>query len=496
MRASGILLHITSLPSDFGIGDLGPQAYRFTDFLNQAGQRYWQILPITPTSRVMAHSPYSSPSAFAGNSQFISPELLAEDGLLAYSDLAPLGLDPQRADLDLAREHKHNLLAKVFARHGAEVMASRDYMEFELKQASWLDDYALFSVIKNSLGGQAWTDWPDQLKFRQPEALDNFRQDYSPNIRYKKFVQYLFFSQWQRLREYQKDRGLMMIGDAPIYVTHDSADVWANPELFQLDEQGKPTYVAGVPPDYFSQDGQRWGNPVYNWDALQKSEFNWWIARLEHYFTLFDLVRLDHFLAFSEYYRIPVSEKTARNGTWVEAKGWDMFTALARRHLYLPVIAEDLGLITPAVRELKKHFNFPGMAVLQFGFGGNMASNPDVPHNISRHCLVYPGTHDNNTCRGWFEQSASPEEKANFLRYIGGTRPGLEPWWAMIRLGLMSRANTAIIAMQDALGLDSWARMNTPSSNSGNWTWRMRREDMSPDLASRLRDLTSLYGRL
>jgi 4-alpha-glucanotransferase len=494
-RGSGILLHMTSLPSPFGVGDLGPAAYRFIDFLNESGQSYWQILPLSPTVPVNCNSPYASISAFAGSALLISPELLVREGLLDAGDLQPAPQFPDHT-VDYAAVHafKYTLWERAYARFRA---AGPDaaYEKFCADEQWWLDAFALFTAIRNQFSGQIWNAWPEELRDRQPEPLRAMREKLSDRVEMEKFLQYLFFRQWSAVRRYCNQKGIHVISDIPIYVSDDSADVWMNPELFKLDEQKKPVVVAGVPPDYFSKTGQRWGNPIYRWDVLKKSDYEWWERRIAASLNIADFVRIDHFRGFVSHWEVPAAETTAINGRWVEAPAMDFFTHLSRRFPYLPIIAEDLGVITSDVREVMRNFEFPGMKILLFAFGPDMAHNPYIPHNLPRDCVAYTGTHDNNTLRGWFEHEASRDDRQRLFRYLGREVSADEVPWELIRLLMMSAADTVILPLQDVLSLGSEARMNTPATTEGNWAWRFRSDQLTPDVARRLREMTEIYAR-
>lgn len=495
-RGAGILLHVTSLPSPYGVGDLGPGARTFLDFLAKAGQSFWQILPLTPTSTFIGNSPYSSDSAFAGNPLLISPDLLAQDGWITEDDLGePSAQDPGVTDFAAATAYKERLLQAAFQRHAQELSRLELFARFREENASWLDDYCLFKAIKHSLGGMSWTRWPGELRDRDPEALAERREALAGKILKEAFVQFLFARQWARLKAYASSLDILIIGDAPIYVTQDSADVWANQSLFKLGPDREPLFVAGVPPDYFSRTGQRWGNPVYDWDAHSQSCYDWWIKRLAHNFRLYDFVRLDHFRGFAGYWEIPAEEKTAVNGQWVDAPGTAFFMALHGHFPVLPILAEDLGVITPDVREMRDGFGFPGMKVLQFAFGNGVGENRDAPHNHVENAVAYTGTHDNDTTLGWFLNDAGEDGRRVLLEYLGRDLPADEVPWAMLRLCYMSVARIAMAPMQDVLGLGTQARMNTPSVAAGNWSWRMREEQLSGELADRLKALAGLFGR-
>ncbi|QLA15095.1 4-alpha-glucanotransferase [Desulfolutivibrio sulfoxidireducens] len=495
-RGSGILLHVTSLPSRFGVGDFGPAARRFIDFCSRSAQSYWQILPLTPTSTFIGNSPYSGDSAFALNPVLISPEKLVEDGYLDPGEIEGyIQEDPTRAEYDKAEAFKLGLLRTAFARRRAGLDADPAFAAFVAENAFWLDEYALFRAIKGERGGQEWTGWPRELRLRDPEALAEVRRHWAEDILFVAFVQYLLAGQWQDLRRHASKKNILIIGDAPIYVTLDSADVWSNQGLFKLDPDGQPLFVAGVPPDYFSETGQRWGNPVYDWPAHEATRFAWWMRRMDYAFRLYDFIRLDHFRGFEAYWEIPASEKTAVAGQWVKAPGEALFKELLHRFPTLPIIAEDLGVITAEVRELKDRFGFPGMKILQFAFGPGIAANRDAPHNHEPGAVVYTGTHDNTTTRDWFVSEAGEAGKRILFDYLGREMDPDEVPWAMIRLAMMSVCSTAILPMQDLLGLGEQGRMNRPSVAKGNWSWRVTEDRLSEDLAARLAYLTGIYGR-
>ncbi len=497
-RASGVLLHVTSLPSPWGIGDFGPGARRFARFLARAAQAYWQILPLTPTSSFIGNSPYSSDSAFAINPLLVSPEQLAADGWIEPSDIeADLpGGNPAVVDFAAVEACKEALLRRAWARNREKPAEYPGFAVFCREEAAWLDDYALFRAIKAERGGQGFADWPAELRDRFPEALAAARRRLADEVDFTRFVQYLAFSQWRALRRHLRENDIQVVGDMPIYVTQDSADVWANPELFKLDARKRPVFVAGVPPDYFSETGQRWGNPVYDWPAHERTGFSWWLTRLGHNLRLFDVIRLDHFRGFEAYWEIPAAEETAVRGTWVKAPGLALFKAMERRFPSLPLIAEDLGVITAEVRELMAAFGFPGMKILQFAFGPGIAENRDAPHNYERNCVAYTGTHDNNTTLGWARSGEAGEEgrKALFA-YLGREIAPEQAPWELIRLVMGSAAATAVTPMQDLLGLGEGARMNMPSVAKGNWAWRVADEQLETALAERLRGLTEIFGR-
>jgi len=494
-RGSGILLHFTSLPSPFGIGDFGPWAYRFADFLAETKQSYWQCLPLNPAEIGYGNSPYHSMSAFGFNPLLISPELLIQEGTLTEADLKPIpSFSLGRVDFDLVVSYKQRLLSLAYDRFKKE-RANGEYRDFCSEQASWLDDFALFVALKEEFNGRPWNEWPNHLRDRDPGALLREKERLSDRIQERKFFQYLFFKQWSSLKKYCTGRGIKIIGDVPIYVVYDSADVWMHPNLFNLDQKKKPVTVAGVPPDYFSKTGQLWGNPVYRWEALQSTGYEWWMKRIRHNLKVFDVVRVDHFRGFMAYWEVPATETVAVNGQWVEAPGMDFFSRLSAVLPDLPIIAEDLGTITPDVWSTMEHFGFPGMKVLLFAFDESLPRNAYAPHNHTKNAVVYTGTHDNNTARAWFEKEVDQATKERLSRYVGREVNVDNVHRELIRLAMMSVADTAILPMQDLLGLGEWARMNRPAREKGNWTWRLMPEEVTAPLAKELLELTELYGR-
>ena len=496
-RRSGILLHISSLPSEFGIGDLGPGAYWFADFLQQAGQNLWQVLPLNPTDSAYNHSPYSSFSAFAANVLFISPELLVKDGLLSAQDLRVRpDFPPTYTDYDAVSAYKGKLLGKAYENFRRGRQLEKEFGDFRRKNIDWLRDYALFVAIKDHLDGAVWTDWPRALRERKGEALQDFEYSCGDQIERVEFLQFIFFRQWEQLRGYCRHRGVELIGDMPIYVNWDSADAWADARNFKIDERYRPVGVAGVPPDYFSATGQRWGNPVYNWRRLKESHYAWWVARLRHNLKLCDYVRIDHFRGFVQYWEIPSREPLASKGKWMNVPTEDFFDTLKKNFKELPLIAEDLGVITDDVREVMRRYDFPGMKVLLFAFGEDLHKHPYLPHNFERHCVVYTGTHDNNTVRGWFENEATPREKENFFAYVNRRLDPADVPWAFVELAMRSKADTVIVPMQDVLGLGQDARFNKPATTQGNWRWRLTREAVDPGVTERLHGLTLESCRL
>lgn len=500
-RKAGALLHITSLPGPFGIGDLGPEAFRFADFLAEAGQSLWQILPVGPLG--YGYSPYQSPSTFAGNELLISPEMLLKDGLASEEDLSAAYIDSPDAVCyaDVAKR-KRILLTKAFDhfRNGRSGVDGSEYDYFRSISAFWLDDYSLFAAIKHAHMQRSWTEWPHALASRNPDALSGARSQLDFEIELEKFSQFVFFRQWHTLKEYCRSKGISIVGDLPIYVAHDSADVWSNPHLFHLDNHGNPTIVAGVPPDYFSKTGQRWGNPIYRWDVMRENGFSWWTERIRMILSIVDIVRLDHFRAFDAYWAVPASEETAENGEWIGGPGQFFFDVLRERLGPIPLIAEDLGLVTDGVIELINANGFPGMAILEFAFDSG-PSNKFLPHNYPRNIVAYSGTHDNDTVAGWLSSNRSTQDESTVQqireyarRYLGECRDD-QMHKAFVRALYASVADTVVIPVQDFLGLGGDARMNEPGTLKGNWLWRMRRDALTTDLAVELRSLTETFGR-
>ncbi len=491
-RGGGILLHPTSLPGPHGSGDLGAEAHRFLDWLAATRQRYWQMLPLSPVG--YGSSPYSSLSAFAGNPMLIDVSALVDRGWLASSQM-PAATDLPDGRLDFGRSG--GLRTPLLRRAADAFFAHADptdraaYQRFCEKQAAWLEDFALFMALNETHDGAEWTSWEKPLAHRESAALERARESHAGAVRRHRFAQWVFFEQWSRLREAARAKGIRLIGDAPIFVAFHSADVWAHQELFFLDEARRPTVVAGVPPDYFSATGQRWGNPLYRWDKLAQTGFAWWVDRLRALLDLVDVVRLDHFRGFAGYWEIPAAEKTAVRGRWAAGPGEALFLALARELGPLPIVAEDLGVITPDVTALRDRFRFPGMKVLQFAFGSD-ATNPFLPHNFERNAVVYTGTHDNDTTRGWFDEA--PEAERDFARRYLAT-DGHDIAWDFIRLAYQSVADVAVVPFQDVLGLGSEARMNRPGLARGNWDWRFSWAEVPESAAARLEELARLYGR-
>jgi 4-alpha-glucanotransferase len=493
-RSSGILLHPTSFPSRFGIGDLGLEAYRFIDFLRNSSQQFWQVLPLGPTG--YGNSPYASYSALAGNPLLISPEKLVEQGLLAEEDFANLPeFHGSKVHYDQVAPIKIKLLKTACEnfKHKATPIQQNEFAGFCDSKAYWLEDYALFMALKDSHDQVSWHTWESELAKREPEAIERVRRELTAEIFYHKFTQYEFFRQWSQLKSYANMSGIQIIGDIPIYVAHDSADVWSHPDLFCLDEEtGAAALMAGVPPDYFSETGQLWGNPIYNWEESKKQDFKWWIGRFEAMLDYVDVIRVDHFRGFEAYWAVKQGEETAINGEWIKAPGEELFEAIKLKLGKLPVMAEDLGVITPEVEALRDKYEFPGMKILQFAFSAD-AGNPFLPFNYSQNCIVYTGTHDNDTTISWFNQ-ASDYEKQYLSNYLGCHSPeGIA--WDLIRLAMTSVANQAIIPLQDVLGLGGEARMNFPSKAEGNWEWRYQADALTQEVGDRLQTLTKLCGR-
>ena len=492
MRASGILLPVASLPSKYGIGAFSKSAYKFIDQLRMAGQKYWQILPIGPTG--FGDSPYQLFSTFAGNPYFIDLEKLTEEGLLTTEECeeCDFGDDPRYIDYGKLYKYRFALLRKAYQR--SNIDKNIKFYEFASENAYWLDDYALYMAIKDHFGGKSFIEWEEDIRLRKPEGLKKYKEKLKDDIEYHKFIQFLFSSQWSSLKTYANNNGIKIIGDIPIYVAFDSADTWANPELFQLDEDCNPIAVAGCPPDAFAPTGQLWGNPLYNWGYHKKTGYEWWIKRIAYSFKLYDVVRIDHFKGFDEYYSIPFGEKTAVNGHWEKGPGYDFFEALERQLGKLNIIAEDLGFITESTRKLLEKTRYPGMKVLEFAFDSREESDY-LPHNYDRNCVVYTGTHDNDTIKGWF--SSIPQEDRNYaLRYLNND--GKNPdniHWDFIRLAMQSVADICIIPIQDYLGLGSEGRINIPSTVGSNWRWRLLEGEITDELLMKIKEITFLYGR-
>lgn len=488
-RTAGILLHISSLPGPYGIGTLGENARKFVDFLVKSGQSYWQLLPVGPTS--YGDSPYQSFSSFAGNPYFIDLDYLKSDGLLTEEELWPLNqdLNPEYVDYGRLYHERFDILKKAFNRFDLE---SKDFSSFAKRESIWLNDYALFMALKNYHNGLSWQKWEDKYKHRDEEALHQFEIDNWEEITFYRFIQYIFYRQWDALKDYVHGKDLELIGDIPIYVAEDSADVWAHPEIFKLNPDLTPQYVGGVPPDGFSDTGQLWGNPIYDWAKNKETGYKWWIERIRASFKLFDVIRIDHFRGFEAYWEIPYGSKTAINGKWVDGPKYDLFRAIKEELGELPIIAEDLGLMTKEVYKLRKETGYPGMKIIQFAFNPEMNSE-HIPHNYSTDYVVYAGTHDNETLQGWLN-SADEKTIRRAVEYAGLTHEeGYH--WGIIRLAMTSVADTAIFQLQDILGLDNSARMNAPSTLGNNWKWRAL-EIPSNEIAEKLYKYTKNSHRL
>ena len=490
-RSCGILMPISSLPSPHGIGTLGAEARKFVDFLADAGQSWWQILPVGPTS--YGDSPYQSFSAYAGNPYFVDLDLLCEDGLLTPAEVNSVnwGTDPAKVDYSAIYNSRFPLLHLAMER-GWERDADK-VAAFSEENASWLPDYALFMAVKRHFGMQSWTEWPDEdIRLRRPEAVARYQEELADDIRLFTYIQYLFFRQWEDLRSYAHEKGIGIIGDLPIYVAMDSADVWADPRAFQLDERNVPAEVAGVPPDYFTADGQLWGNPLYDWDAMKADGYSWWIRRIEGASRLYDILRIDHFRGLESYWAVPYGETTAKIGRWVKGPGMGLIGVLTEKFPNIQFIAEDLGYLTPEVRQLLEDSGLPGMKVLEFAFDSREAANY-LPHTYPRHCVCYAGTHDNATLMGWKDEAA-PADIAMARQYLGlNDEEGFH--WGVLRGGQSSVADLFVAQMQDYLGLGSEARMNTPGILGGNWQWRMLSGQITDALTARIAGMARLYGR-
>jgi 4-alpha-glucanotransferase len=503
-RCSGILLHVTSLPGSHGIGDLGESAYEFVQFLADSGQKIWQVLPLSPTG--YGDSPYQCFSAFAGNPLLIDLTALMEQGLLSESDLKLAeGLSNDSVDYVAVSALKNQLLRKAAGNFLADPSQPdrSDFSAFCQSNADWLEDYALFMACKEVYQGVAWTHWDQGIRRRETGVLEEWREKLKLETDLHKFAQFEFFRQWEKLKKYCNDHGIQIMGDVPIYVAHDSADVWAHPELFRLDENSRPTVVAGVPPDYFSATGQLWGNPLYQWEVMAASGYQWWIDRFRASLKLFDLMRLDHFRGFEAFWEVPGNASTAAEGTWVKGPGVDLFRAAQNALKELPIVAENLGVITTEVEALRQQFGFPGMSILQFAFGNDPQGPSFRPHNYTRQLVAYTGVHDNDTTVGWWKSSGvgestrSPEDirqERDFTRsYLNFE---IEPiHWVFIRAIMASVAAVAIVPLQDALGLGSEARMNLPGTVTGNWKWRFQSKVLTKEISDRLRIFTSMYDR-
>ena len=491
MRTSGVLMHISSLPGNTGIGTLGIEAYKFVDFLKKSGQTYWQVLPLCPTS--YGDSPYQSFSTFAGNPYFIDFDLLCEDGLLKKSDYSRISwcTNPERIDFSKIYKNRFNVLKKAYNNFD---LSKKDYIEFCNTNIFWLDDFGLYMALKNAFNGKPWNEWTTELKVRKTDAISKAKIELKDEIEFQKFIQYLFFVQWKKLKKYDNDNGVFIIGDIPIYVAGDSADVWANPKQFLLDEDCNPIEVAGCPPDAFSEDGQLWGNPLYDWEYMKDDNYSWWKKRIKHQYSLCDVIRIDHFRGFEAYYCIPADSKTAKIGEWRKGPGIEFFREIEKDLGKMNIIAEDLGFLTPAVKKMLKQSKYPGMKVLQFAFDTD-EENDYLLHNFTKNSVAYVGTHDNDTIIGYMTKTAPRKTRKRAKEYLRLTRKeGYN--WGMMKAIWSSNSDTAIVTMQDLLGLGNEARMNYPSTVEDNWQWRAKPDYLSDELAEKIRHYTALYQRL
>lgn len=494
MRQSGILLPISSIPSKYGIGSFSKEAYEFVDFLVEAGQKLWQILPLGPTG--YGDSPYQSFSTFAGNPYFIDLDEFIELGYITREDCDRLnfGTNPEYVDYGQLYNNRYLVLEKAYDSALAEGLEEdEEYQAFLKENKYWLTDYALYRTVKRAFDNACWTEWDEDIRLRRPAAIKRYSKEYAYEIGFYYFLQYFFTKQWKALKAYANEKGIEIVGDIPIYVAFDSADSWANPELFQLDEENLPIGVAGCPPDAFSETGQLWGNPLYNWEYHKETKYAWWLKRIAHCYELYDVVRIDHFRGFDEYWFVPYGDETAQNGHWEPGPGIELFMAMKRKFGKLQVIAEDLGFLTPSVLQLLEDTGFPGMKVLQFAFGGD-AKNLYLPHNHKQNCVVYTGTHDNETTVGWYH-NLNDWTRGHVNKYFG-LADGKDINWKFIQVALSSVADTVVIPMQDYLGLGNEARINTPSSLGKNWEWRMKKDACTQELAAKMKELAIIYGRL
>lgn len=492
MRRNGMLLPIASLPSPYGIGGFSKEAYEFIDLLEETGQKLWQILPLGPTS--YGDSPYQSFSTFAGNPYFIDLDTLAEKGWLTKEACEASDYGDNESYIDYGRIYNSRFVLLKQAFLNSDILSDEKFTEFCKDNQHWLPDYALYMALKNQNDGKSWIEWEEEIRLRKPEAVECYKRELEEECNFYEFLQYEFHEQWTKVKEYAHEKGIQIVGDVPIYVAFDSADTWANPELFQLDEKNLPLGVAGCPPDAFSATGQLWGNPLYNWAYHKKTGYDWWLKRIAYCFDLYDIVRIDHFRGFDEYYSIPYGDETAVNGHWEKGPGMDLFNTVKEKLGELDIIAEDLGFLTESVFQLLKDSGYPGMKVLQFAFDPSEDSDY-LTYKYQRNCVVYTGTHDNDTTAGWFEK-LSDGDKEVALRYMNSFyTPKEEQHWDLIALAMRSTADTCIIPVQDFLGLGSEARINMPSTLGDNWKWRMTKGAFSEELKEKIRRMTKLYGR-
>ena len=492
MRRNGMLLPIASLPSPYGIGGFSKEAYEFIDLLEETGQKLWQILPLGPTS--YGDSPYQSFSTFAGNPYFIDLDTLVEKGWLTKEACEASDYGENESYIDYGRIYNSRFVLLKQAFLNSDVLSDEKFAEFCKANQHWLPDYALYMALKNQNDGKSWIEWEEEIRLRKPEAVECYKKELEEECNFYEFLQYEFHEQWTKVKEYAHEKGIQIIGDVPIYVAFDSADTWANPELFQLDEKNLPLGVAGCPPDAFSATGQLWGNPLYNWAYHKKTGYDWWLKRIAYCFDLYDIVRIDHFRGFDEYYSIPYGDETAVNGHWEKGPGMDLFDTVKEKLGELDIIAEDLGFLTESVFQLLKDSGYPGMKVLQFAFDPSEDSDY-LTYKYQRNCVVYTGTHDNDTTAGWFEKLSDGDREVA-LRYMNSFyTPKEEQHWDLIALAMRSTADTCIIPVQDFLGLGSEARINMPSTLGDNWKWRMTKGAFSEELKEKIRRMTKLYGR-
>ena len=491
---AGVFMPVSSLPSKYGIGSFGSEALDFIDFLDKTGQKCWQVLPLNPTS--YGDSPYQSPSSVAGNPYFIDLDEFIELGYITREDCERLnfGTNPEYVDYGQLYNNRYLVLEKAYDSALAEGLEEdEEYQAFLKENKYWLTDYALYRTVKRAFDNACWTEWDEDIRLRRPAAIKRYSKEYAYEIGFYYFLQYFFTKQWKALKAYANEKGIEIVGDIPIYVAFDSADSWAYPELFQLDEENLPIGVAGCPPDAFSETGQLWGNPLYNWEYHKETKYAWWLKRIAHCYELYDVVRIDHFRGFDEYWFVPYGDETAQNGHWEPGPGIELFKAMKRKFGKLQVIAEDLGFLTPSVLQLLEDTGFPGMKVLQFAFGGD-AKNLYLPHNHKQNCVVYTGTHDNETTVGWYH-NLNDWTRGHVNKYFGLT-DGKDINWKFIQVALSSVADTVVIPMQDYLGLGNEARINTPSSFGKNWEWRMKKDACTQELAAKMKELAIIYGRL
>ena len=504
-RRCGVLLPVASLPSPYGIGCFSKEAYEFVDFLKEAGQTYWQILPLGQTG--YGDSPYQSFSTFAGNPYFIDPESLIQTGYIDRegAERFDFGKEPRTVDYEKIYRSRYAFLRRAYANSPFCLRpcgkwaedeydgVRKEFEDFRAENSDWLPDFALFSAVKEHYDGLMFMVWPEDIRLRKKDAMDHYRTMLDEEVRFYEFLQYLFAAQWKKLKDYANGKGIRIIGDIPIYVAFDSADTWSHPELFEFDEKGFPTVVSGVPPDAFSAAGQLWGNPIYRWEYHKKTGYEWWIRRLEQMFRLYDVVRIDHFRGFDEYWAIPYGNTTAMEGKWCKGPGYELFAAVKEKLGKQDIIAEDLGYLTKSVLRLVKKTGYPGMKVLQFAFDGD-ADNAYLPHNYPTNAVVYTGTHDNDTTRGWF--TTADRKQRRFIKKYVDIRSSRTATWDMIRLAMRSVANTAIIPIQDYLDIGSAGRINTPSTVGGNWCWRLLPGELTPELAASMKEFAEIYGRI